>query len=287
MNLTVKQIRDKLRKNHGYTPEQLAAGKKELRMKLQELESSVSTEDDSFNDATSEFVVDDDTVESIPSMDSTEWADYVMGHFRLDEMDNGNPTCDGLRRVAEAVVGPIVSREISVQQTPNKENYGTSTVVCTIQVINNIPDHILYGMTVTESDAADVNKYNTAEPYHLHPTATAATRAEARALRKILRLRKVIAAEELAGESSSEDYVDAWRPSDPITEEQINLLDVVCQRCDIDLMQYINSGESAYATVYELSKDKATSIIQHINKIQQGKVEAPPNVGSYDANWRK
>ena len=281
MNLTVKQIRNALKDKYGYSDEQLLAGKKELRLQLEKLESNNVPE----NEISDAFIASD-REEVVPSMDSTEWAEYVMGHFRLDEMDNGNPTCDGLRRVTETVIGPIVSRQIEVQQSPNSSNSGTATVICTVQVINNIPDHILYQMKITESDAADVNKYNTDSPYYLHPTATAATRAEARALRKMLRLRKVVAAEELAGEPESEDYVDAWRPSDPVTEEQINLLDVVCQRCDINLMEYINSGESAYATVYALSKNKATSIIQHINKVQQGKVEAPSGVGPYDANWR-
>ena len=50
---------------------------------------------------------------------------------------------------------------------------------------------MLFQQIIREEDAADVNKYNTQEPYHMHATATATTRAEARALRKILRLRKV------------------------------------------------------------------------------------------------
>ena len=223
--------------------------------------------------------------EQAPAMDSADWADYVMSKFEIDELEQGNPTCDGLRRVAELLIGPIVSRRINVVQPPNKENYGTATVTCLVEVLNNIPEHILYGRTISEEDAADVNKFNTQEPYHLHATATAATRAEARALRKILRLKKVIAVEELAGESS-EDFIDAWKPSDPVQEEQINLLDIVCQRCDVNVMEYINSGERVYNTVFELDRNKAQSMIQHINKIQQNKAERPVGVGKYISGWR-
>ena len=221
----------------------------------------------------------------IPPMDSPQWADYVLSQFRSDEMEQGNPTCDGLRRVTEYLIGPIVGRDVRVHQAPNKENFGTATVVCSVKVLNNIPDHILYEMVMQEEDAADVNRYNTQKPFYLHPTATATTRAEARALRKILRLKKVVAAEELAGEDT-DDFADAWKPSDPVQDEQINLLDIVCQRCDINVMEYINSGERIYNSIYELDKNKAQSMIQHINKIQQDKVSRPHGVGKYDANWR-
>jgi hypothetical protein len=51
-------------------------------------------------------------------------------------------------------------------------------------------------------------------------------------------------------------------------------------------MEYINSGERIYNTIYELDKNKAQTMIQHINKIQQGKAEKPHGVGRYESNWR-
>ena len=99
-------------------------------------------------------------------------------------------------------------------------------------------------------------------------------------------MKKVIAAEELAGDVV-DDFADAWSPSDPVQDEQINLLDIVCQRCDINVMEYVNSGERVYNTIYELDKNKAQTMIQHINKIQQGKADRPHGVGRYESNWRK
>ena len=223
----------------------------------------------------------------IPNIDSPEWSDYVMTHFQDDEMDNGHPTCDGLRRVTELLIGPIVGRKVNVIQAPSKNNYGTSTVCCTVTVMNNMPNHILYQQIIHEEDAADVNKYNTQEPYHMHATATATTRAEARALRKILRLRTVIAAEELADDGVISDYGDIWKPDDQIDEEQISLLDVVSERCDVNVLDYVNSGEKQYKNIKEVSKTKASEMIQHLNKIQQGKSEKPVGVGKYDANRRE
>ena len=51
-------------------------------------------------------------------------------------------------------------------------------------------------------------------------------------------------------------------------------------------MEYINSGERIYNSIYELDKNKAQAMIQHINKIQQEKVSRPHGVGKYDTNWR-
>ena len=43
-----------------------------------------------------------------PAMTDPEWNDYVMSMFTDKEMYNGNPLVNGLRRVAEVVLGPIV-----------------------------------------------------------------------------------------------------------------------------------------------------------------------------------
>lgn len=282
MAKTIAEIREALKSEHGFTEDELKQTKGILSKKLKELELS------SVFEAAQELGDDallEPTKTETPSMDSPEWADYVMSKFEPEEMEQGNPTCDGLRRITESLVGPIISRRVNVIQAPNKENLGTATVTCEVSVLNNIEDHILYNVKVVEEDAADVNKFNTPEPFHLHATATATTRAEARALRKILRLKKVIAAEELAGETE-EDYLDAWKPNDPVQEEQINLLDIVCQRCDVNVMEYINSGERIYNTIYELDRNKAQSMIQHINKIQQGKAEKPQSVGGYVSEWK-
>ena len=284
MGKTIEEIREILKNKHGFGDEELKQRKGVLSAKLKELESEealLSTAEE----VEEELDAYGASEEQAPSMDSKGWADYVMSQFEMDELEQGNPTCDGLRRVTEALIGPIVSRKVSVIQAPTKENLGTATVTCAVEVLNNIPSHILYNVTISEEDAADVNKFNTQKPYHLHATATAATRAEARALRKMLRLKKVVAVEELAGEGE-EDFIDAWKPSDPVQEEQISLLDIVCQRCDVNVMEYINSGEKIYNSVVDLNRDKAQSMIQHINKIQQGRVERPVGVGPYVADWR-
>ena len=46
--------------------------------------------------------------EDTPSMFSEEWNEYVMAHFKRNELIDGNPICAGLRRVAELLLGDII-----------------------------------------------------------------------------------------------------------------------------------------------------------------------------------
>ena len=285
--MTIAEIRKKLKEEYDVADDQLTGSKSILRAKLELLKNEGSVFDDAEMEE-EEVIMKENVTEEVPppSIDSPEWSDYVLSHFESDEMMDGSPTCDGLRRVTELLVGPITERRNNVIQAPGRENYGTSTVACTVSVLNNIQGHLLFQQIIREEDAADVNKYNTQEPYHMHATATATTRAEARALRKILRLRKVIAAEELADDKIINDYGDIWKPDDQIDEEQISLLDIVCQRCNINLIEYVNSGEVTYKSIQEVNKNKASEMVQHLNNIQQGKSEKPVGVGEYDSNWR-
>ena len=44
----------------------------------------------------------------MPAYGSEDWNDYVMTKFNKSELFDGNPTCAGLRRVAEELLGTIV-----------------------------------------------------------------------------------------------------------------------------------------------------------------------------------
>ena len=44
-----------------------------------------------------------------PSVTSPDWNDYVLSLFEKDELYDGRPKCHGLRRVAELLLGEIVS----------------------------------------------------------------------------------------------------------------------------------------------------------------------------------
>ena len=117
----------------------------------------------------------------IPKMGDENWTEHVLSLCRKDEMQDGNPTLFGLRRIAQQLISRIVECRTLVKQIPNPTNNFTSTVVVEVTFTN-------YGggKGGLWSGAADVSKDNCMEEYAKHPTATAESRAEGRALRKAL-----------------------------------------------------------------------------------------------------
>ena len=114
-----------------------------------------------------------------PQMTDPEWNEYVMSMFTDKEMYNGNPLVNGLRRVAEVVLGPIVySGPTQVFPPQRDDHHGRATVVFSVEFQN--------GMRFSE--VADCWEGNTDDMFCAYAIATASTRAEGRALRKALSL---------------------------------------------------------------------------------------------------
>ena len=68
--------------------------------------------------------------ESAPSITSPEWNDYILELFADNELFDGRPTCAGLRRVSELVLGQVVSSKPTQVFPPSGGNeVGRATVV--------------------------------------------------------------------------------------------------------------------------------------------------------------
>lgn len=219
-----------------------------------------------------------------PNFASEEWHDYVMRQFADDELDDGKPFRDGLVRVTEKLIGPISSREIISFSPANEQNGHTATVHIRLKIGVDNPIHPLNDLFLIEDGIAEVNTRNTPSPYNLHPSATAASKAEAQALRKVLRLRKVVAADEVTPDDMVAEEV--YIPDNPIQDEQIIVLDLLCKRINISLLEFINSGETKYSSVGQISDSKAKSMIKFLNQIQSGKAKSPVTK-VYDPSWRE
>jgi hypothetical protein len=231
-------------------------------------------------------------VSATPIYGSQEWHEFIMSKFEKRELIDGNPTCAGLRRVAEDVLGSIiVSRPSQVFPSTDPNGPGRATVV--FEVIFNWMDS---GEMRTFSDVADVWHGNTDDLYCAHPVATASTRAEGRALRKALKIR-CLAAEELTRKKDIESIVRSsvastksvdgeWDGEDPISNSQINFIDTKCKQLNINVLEFINSGSDSYESIDEVSKQKASKMLSVLNNYQNKKKNIPENVKGYDKNWR-
>ena len=129
---------------------------------------------------------------------SPDWHDYVMQQFQENELFQGYPKTDGLRRIVELLLGKIIRSESKVLQSPKLNNDKGYTYINEIVVVEHRVEIQTETHIIIVQDVADVWQGNTDSAFLKFPTAVAATRAEGRALRKALNL-KTIAAEELSG----------------------------------------------------------------------------------------
>tara|TARA_B100001778_G_scaffold324566_1_gene319048 strand:- start:1011 stop:1766 length:756 start_codon:yes stop_codon:yes gene_type:complete len=224
-------------------------------------------------------------MEDAPSMLSPEWHDYAMTLFEENELVNGHPLVAGLRRVCELVLGPMTfSGPTWVKPTDRDDHHGRATVVFTVEFANGIKC----------AEVADSWEGNTDDTFCAFAVAIASTRAEARALRKVLKIRGV-AAEELTkkdtakivrdiskqNNSSSGDYDDSSRMSDA----QYNFIDIKCKQLNVngakllkDIFNVTNSRK--------ISKKVASDIIDRLNEYQRDTSNIPSEIAGYNEEWR-
>ena len=219
----------------------------------------------------------------VPTIHDIEWTDHVLSFLTEDEKIMGNPTTDGLRRVFERVMNcEIMESDSKVVQTPSRENEMRATVEFTLVFKPNwIPDGFTDVRSVT--GCADVYWGNCDKVFRNHPVAVAETRAEGRALRRALRLRKVVAAEEVAGEI--EDLIDG-NTIDKITNNQVNFIDVMSKRLDVNVLKMLEKEfEFSDKNVYSLGYDQAVKVASKLAEYQQQDV-VPDELLGYDSNWK-
>jgi hypothetical protein len=223
---------------------------------------------------------------TVSDTNSQEWTDYVLGLLSEDEKIKGNPTTDGLRRIFEIALNCVViDANSTVVQSPEPSNEKRATVVHTIS-------YVLKDLQPEDSDikyrsvsgAADVYWGNCDKVFRNHPVAVAETRAEGRALRRALKLRKVVAAEELA--ENIEDNVDGLSVS-KISTNQINFIDVLSKRLDINTKELFDKLDIKYTTIYNISHEEAVDCIRSLNQYQQDIDSIPSTIKGYQDTWKQ
>lgn len=219
-----------------------------------------------------------------PNINSVEWTEYVLGLLTDDEKIKGNPTTDGLRRVIEIALNcDVVESSSEIPQVPSPENEKRATVIHRLSYYlkdESVPQESKYRSV---SGAADVYWGNCDKAYRNYPVAVAETRAEGRALRRALKLRKVVAAEEIVDEI--EDHVDG-NSVNKITSNQINFIDVLAKRLNINALKLIDSLALDSANIYNISYDNAVVIIRKLSEFQQDASALSDNLVGYDETWK-
>ena len=231
------------------------------------------------NVKTYEFNSEDDEV---PSLGSEKWHSYVMSKFTADELDDGAPKVDGLRRVALELIGETVESG-PAQVFPSLDPIGPGRATVVFQITFVTHD----GIQKTFREVADSCAGNTDPEYVKFPVAIASTRAEARCLRKALML-KTISADEVSKSTVCDEITknsivkmvenetgNDLEEFNLINENQLRVIKALCERLEIDVLKFINSGKGAYDSLEEVSKSTAAKMIKKLSDYQ-GSVEEIP-----------
>lgn len=213
-----------------------------------------------------------------PSMTSPEWNDWVLDQLREDEKDpEGNPNIDGLRRLVEDILGTVIKSYPRVVEGATSANGYRATV----------EHHLTIAWGGDRNDlrefggAACTYPGNTDEEYARYPAATADTRAEGRAIRKALRLRRVVTAEEITAKPIHEAGLDKL-----IVDSQIKGINKLCKQLDINAIAFINSGKNSYAHFTHIRYEAALTMLEYLNKYLQDPSKIPSSLKGFQENWR-
>ena len=135
---------------------------------------------------------------------------------------------------------------------------------------------------ITVNGAADVYWGNCDKIYRNHPVAVAETRAEGRALRRGLKLRKVVAAEELAKEVEDIDGSNVGK----ITNNQINFIDVIAKRLNINVTKMLELENIESKNIYIIEHSDAVKVIRQLSTYQQNVDNIPETILDYTSEWK-
>ena len=200
-----------------------------------------------------------------PEIGSRNWNNFVLSQLTDDEKFEGKPTTQGLRRFTAFMFG-INDIESKVIQCPTPDNDNRATV--TVRICTSIGN---------ASSSADIYSGNSGK-FGAHPVACADTRAEGRALRRLLCLQG------LTAEEADEDAIILTKSEADgrINDTQIEGINNLCKNLDIDVVNLIketlpdcsNISNAEYAQGQELLKAiksfKTTGVPDDLKGFQEG-----------------
>ena len=205
---------------------------------------------------------DETTDEGPPNRCDPAWTQYVLGKFLDDELDGENPRVDGLRRVAQEVIGMIIEEGCDLISSPVIENGMRACVKGWVVFENGQRFESL-------ADASPTNI--TGEEYAMYLTAMADTRAKGRCLRNALGLKRVVAAEELShgvGSDIGENTEGA------IHTGKVTAIHLVAGRLKVSIPKLIEEMkiectalDNGSPNLKSLKHDEAVSILQRLQKL--------------------
>jgi len=170
-----------------------------------------------------------------PKIGDKKWTDYVLEQLEEGELFEGKyPTVNGLRRITPSLLkGKFITQESIVHQVPCESNAYSATVMHRITVEI---EHLSKESTILIAEGcADASSRNLNGAYENYPTAMAETRAEGRALRRLLNVNLVVKEEIDDGDLN----LNTYNSPNKINDIQIQSLNKQCNQLNIDLEKFL------------------------------------------------
>lgn len=226
--LKVKEMREKL-EEQGWDKNQLADLKRPQLLNILKTEGKMPKTD---KNQIQYSVPESNDNQDIANVDRTQ---KILNMFDDDEMDNEHPRVDGLRRVAELILGTIIEEGCDLLQAPCPENGMRASVKA--WVVFATKDGNLRYEALAES-----SPQNTFEEFSTYPVSMADTRAKGRCFRNALKLKKVVSAEELGAEKN----LKARAENLTIDEQQMHIISRALDKRDVSLIKLLEDMEIGY-----------------------------------------
>jgi hypothetical protein len=193
------------------------------------------------------------------------WTNIVLSMIKDDEKVDRNPKVDGLRRAAWNIFDTVVS-DTEIVQPPSSSNGGRAVV--NVRVSAKIPNS---PHTIHSCGAADVFSGNCDGKFAVHASAVAETRAEGRALRKLLCLTKVLAAEELyIAKDNDENLIETPAPS-----SMISALNMMCSKVKVNPLKLSNYYKIYIDRIEDLTKTEVLYLSKELSNLNVNKDKNP------------
>lgn len=300
--MTAEEIRAVLIKKYKYSQEDADAikGKAKLAMTLMH---EINSDNDFFASIQIETPklttarVEGDNSEKIEEQQeekrvvigSPEWEDYVLSLLTSNEVEvkDGKkyPKANGLRRVAQNVLGAIIESGPIQVFPPADGGPGRATVIYEVAIewkydtreVYSDNDIVNYEPRIRRfRAAADCWLGNSPDKYAIHPVATAETKAEGRALKRALCLSLSTAEEvdndknatEVIRESVVKETKAEWNGEEKIQLNQVVSITKMCDRLKIDISKLINEMFPEKFNLDDLSKANGAQLMVRLNKYQ-------------------
>lgn len=201
-----------------------------------------------------------------PSYMDPEWTDYVISQLDESEFWEGIPKLDGLRRLVEKLISPIV--RVSVDIKPVIGN--SVAIIATATVLLRNGEEF--------SAASDATPSSSPEGFRNRLTALADSRAKSKVYREILRLKNISTTEEVNQSIDTDEH-------EPIVGSQTILINNLIKDISGTHKKRISVGKlikelfpSQNGDINVLKYSEAGKIIQKLSDFKAKRQDIPDSV---------